>query len=148
MKRLEDLRSALLFHIVVSLKKANQEQSVSTDQKLAALQDDVRTIVHMFEDPFGNLRQIAARHNDVVEWCVSLSSEEAKPSDIADQHDEELPKDLPIPTNLNCLSLMSLSCLLLFNHIQSVNISCKVTNACATLPANESIALHSVGTYK
>jgi hypothetical protein len=93
MKRLEDLRSALSFHIVVSLKKANQEQSASTDQKLAALQDDVRTIVHMFEDPSGNLQQIAAQHSDVVEWCVSLSSEGAKPSDVADQYDEEFPKE-------------------------------------------------------
>jgi hypothetical protein len=30
----------------------------------------------------------------------------------------------------------------------SVNINCQVTNACATLPANESIVLHYVGTYK
>jgi hypothetical protein len=93
MKRLEDLRNALSFHIVVSLKRANQEQSASTDKKLAALQEDVSTIVHMFENRSGDMQQIAAQHSDVVEWCVDLSSVVARPNDITDQDDEEFSQE-------------------------------------------------------
>ena len=60
---------------------------------LAALQDDVRTIVHMFEDRSDNWHQIAAQHSDVVEWCIDISSEASRTDDATDENDEEFSKE-------------------------------------------------------
>jgi hypothetical protein len=70
-KRLDILRQEMSFHLVVSLKKANEEQHNKTGRKIEILDADIRTLIRLFQSDNSTMDLLVKEHNETLQKFIS-----------------------------------------------------------------------------